>query len=156
MNGKEFIRMRLSTTGWAPIDAELAKFLEPDAATYYRDYGAYLGDLPTLLFQFPGTKLCRVRINDRDVVVLTRSKDRLAERIAWVTGGNVEIVPDDKLESVKPYEPQNVSSKPMQRDKTPELIALARQEPPTHDCHLRREILRARTELDLSGIAWRA
>jgi hypothetical protein len=42
----------------------------------------------------------------------------------------------------------------MPKDKTPELIELARQDPKPHDCTQRREILAARAELDNAGIEW--
>ncbi|GIX26399.1 MAG: hypothetical protein KatS3mg123_0280 [Burkholderiales bacterium] len=156
MNARKFISEKLSSTGWSPVDAELAKFLEPGVSTYWKDFEAFKQTPGVLLAMFPGIRLCRVRTSDfGDVLVACRSTDALAQRIAWVLGCKVEAVDELDLEAPQ----QRVVARPERgerpKDKTPELIALARKEPPVHDCHLRREIMRARASLDAMAVEWR-
>ena len=79
--------------------------------------------------------------------VLTRSMDRLAERMEWVTGFRVL-----RIEEVKPAAPVQEKTAPTEAQKKSaerlqELKKLAAQEPPAHDCALRKDILAARREL---------
>ncbi len=157
MNAIQFVQMRLGMVGWAPVHAEVAKLIEPDTETFWRDFHAFSNSPEMLIARFPGTLLRRVRTEAfGDVLIVTRSLDSLEQRIAWVLGGNVVIVPDEALAQAKPPV-LRAPAKPVQKrdDGTARLLAIARREPPEHNCHARREILAARTKLDEAGIAWR-
>ncbi len=157
MNAIEFIRRQLASCGWAPVHAELAAMLEPGVRVFWRDLEAHGHSPQMLLHHFPGVMLRRVRTEAfGDVLIVTRSLDSLEQRIAWVLGGNVVIVPDEALAQAKPpvlRAPAKLV--PKKRDDTERLLAIARREPPEHNCHERREILAARTKLDEAGIEWR-
>lgn len=159
MNAKQFITNQLASTGWAPIHADLAKMLNPETVNADRDFAAYLYTPSAVLRQFPRTALCRAKIDGfGNVVVLYRNPLALADRIGLVTGGEVELIDDAELEAMTA--PADVHAtrlpkpRPAPKDRTPELIALARQVPPAHDCTNRREILAARVALDNTGIEW--
>lgn len=159
MDAKRFIEEQLRSTGWAPIHYDLAKLLAPDTANASRDFAAYLYSPATLLRIFPRTALCRASVQGfGDVVILYRSPVALAERIGLIVGGEVKLIRDAELEALTPAAAVSAtklpSPRPIKKDETPERIALARQEPPSHDCTTRREILAARAELDNAGIAW--
>ncbi len=156
MNAVHFIQRQLGVCGWAPVHAEVAARLEPDTRPYWKDFHAFANSPEMLLARFPGTLLRRVRSSDGEFIVITRSLDSLEQRIAWVLGGNVVIVPDEALAQAKPpvlRAPAKLV--PKKRDDTERLLAIARREPPEHNCHARREILAARTKLDEAGIEWR-
>jgi len=159
MDAKRFIEEQLRSTGWAPIHVDLAKLLAPETANSWRDFEGYLRTPAALLRQFPRTALCRASISGfGEVAILYRSPVALADRIGLITGGEVELIRDTDLEALAPAATVPTtrlpSPRPMPKDRTPEMIALARQEPPTHDCTNRREILAARAELESAGISW--
>lgn len=80
--------------------------------------------------------------------VLTRSTDMLVQRIQWVTGLTVHSIESEKVQD-GPKRAERASAAQQQHDENLEkLKRLAQQEPPTHECNLRREILRARALLE--------
>ena len=82
------------------------------------------------------------------IPVATRSLDDLAKRIEWQTGRKV-----DKIERVDTFTtPAAAPVMPTMRERETaddkvRLRELAEQEPPSHDCALRRDILAAREAL---------
>jgi len=80
--------------------------------------------------------------------VLTRSRDQLAQRVEWITGFKVERIEDEP--AAQDIAPVNQISDTERRaqERLAQVKALASQEPPVHDCHMRKEILNARAELE--------
>jgi hypothetical protein len=159
MDAKQFITNQLASTGWAPIHAGLAKMLAPDTANASRDFAAFLYTPASLLRIFHRTALTRASVPGfGEVVILYRSPVALADRIGLIVGGEVELIRDAELEALTPAAvvPAAKLPKPVPKreDTTAARIALARQEPLGHDCDSRREILKARAELDAAGIEW--
>ncbi|TAJ19100.1 MAG: hypothetical protein EPO47_05075 [Rugosibacter sp.] len=92
MNAKEFIHRQLGTTGWAPINHDLAVLLCPEVINEHRDFMADQRNPEALLRVFPRTALCYARISSfGEVPVLYRNPLALAERISCIVGGTVEI-----------------------------------------------------------------
>jgi hypothetical protein len=149
MSGLDFLKRRLSTTGWAPIHDRAAEFLEPGTIAYHLDFAAFQRQPETLLRMFPRSVLCRCRTQAfGDVLVLSMSRLILAERVEMLLGGAVQVVEDATLpknvaplRAVAPVEQKAVD--PLERQR-----ALAAQVLPSHDCTLRREILKAKDELE--------
>lgn len=82
-----------------------------------------------------------------DVPVLTRSLDRLAERIEWITGYKVlKIEAEQTGGSAQESAPTITEGQKKAVERIEKTKALAAQELP-HDCSLRREILLARAEV---------
>lgn len=80
----------------------------------------------------------------RTVNVFARSADALPRRIEWVIGEAVI----DLTNAEREQQPAAVRPAPPSNDKRAKLEALAMQEPPAHDCALRKDILAARRELE--------
>jgi hypothetical protein len=83
--------------------------------------------------------------------VLTRSMDRLAERMEWVTGFRVLGIEEEKpaapvQEKTAPTEAQKKAAERLQ-----ELKKLAAMDLPPHDCVRRKDILEARRELGMAA-----
>ena len=96
MNTKEFITRQLGTTGWAPIDGKLAKFLAPELHGEH-EMTANLTTPDALLRQYPRTHLANVAVEGFGaVLILTRSMLALEDRISLIVGSRARIVPDEK------------------------------------------------------------
>ncbi len=87
------------------------------------------------------------------VLVLTRSLDNLAKRIAWIVGRPVldlrEATPEPAPAARPDVVRQQVNAKETERQA--HVRKLAHEETPSHDCSRRREILAARAELGLAS-----
>lgn len=152
MDGKTFIQQQLASTGWAPINADFAEFLTPDARRARGDLEAGARMPETLLRQFERTALCRARVGAfGDVLILYRSPANLAERISYLSGYRVALIEDAALADlkapIKAVHPKAPSRAAPKEDVEARLRNLAAQEPPAHECALRREILAARAAL---------
>lgn len=96
MDCNSVIQQQLSSTGWAPIDPALAKFLHPELHSEYQ-ISSWLTVPDSLLKRFPRTVLVKAHVEGFGVVpILTRSRIALAERIGWLTGGAVELVEEGR------------------------------------------------------------
>ncbi len=155
MDAKRFIEGQLRNTGWAPIDHELAKMLCPDVENAWRDFLAYLQTPAHLLRIFPRAALCMARVEGfGDVLILYRHPLVLAERIAFLTGGQVELIEDAKLPTMAaPLRFVEMVKRPAADDRLERLKAMANQELPAHQCASRSDILAARAELERLGVA---
>jgi hypothetical protein len=152
MNEKDFITRQLATTGWAPVNAALAKLIDPDAgnANTQRDLTIDQQQPGHLLRVFPRTALCMAKIEGFGrVPILYRSPLVLAERISFLTGGEVELIEDASLPKVaEPVRVVEMFKRPAADERLQRLKALAEQELPGHECSLRTDILQARAELE--------
>ncbi len=150
MDEKTFLTRQLATTGWAPIHPAVAKLIDPEAGNVntQRDLAIDQQQPGNLLRVFPRTALCMAKIEGFGrVPILYRSPLVLAERIAFLTGGEVELIEDATLPKVA--EPVRLVEiiKPSRIDERLErLKAVAAQDLPSHECSLRTDILKARTE----------
>jgi hypothetical protein len=152
MNAKDFITRQLATTGWAPIHPDVAKLIDPEAgnANVQRDLSADQRHPEHLLRIFPRTALCMSKVESYGrVPILYRSPLVLAERIAFLTGGEVELIEDATLPKVaEPVRVVEMFKRPAADERLERLKALAAQELPGHECSLRTDILKARAELE--------
>lgn len=87
------------------------------------------------------------------VLVLTRSLDQLAQRLEWIVGRTVrELKPADP-EAPATERPNllHKEAKAKETERMEQVRKLATEEPPSHDCSRRREILAARRELGMAA-----
>lgn len=150
MDAKRFIEEQLRNTGWVPIHHQLAMMLTPDIANAWRDFSAYLQTPGVLLRQFQRTALCKAKVEGfGSVVILYRSPLVLAERIAFLTGGEVELIEDASLPKMaEPVRVVEMVKRPHVDERQERLKALAGQELPAHECSMRTDILQARAEIE--------
>lgn len=86
-----------------------------------------------------------------EVLVMARSLDSLDKRLEWIVGEAPTSIADWHPE-VPAVSPQLAAKREFNRKEVERLEALrklATLEPPSHDCHRRREILEARRELGM-------
>ena len=153
----DYIHQSLATAGFAIIDVEMAATLRPDiilnGVCAASDIGAI--HARNALNNIPGLIRLRVKLagQDRMMLVVTRSTDMLADRIQWITGGVVEVLEPEEAVPVPVSEESPIVADARKREveRLAKLRALAAQEPPAHECHMRREIFKARAELAAIG-----
>jgi hypothetical protein len=153
MNAKDFITRQLATTGWAPIHPDVARLIDPDAGNVnaQRDLAIDQQQPGHLLRIFPRTTYCMAQIEGFGrVPILYRSPLVLAERISFLTGGEVKLIEDDATlpKVAEPVRVVEMVKRPHVDERQERLKALAAQEPPAHECPLRTDILQARAELE--------
>ncbi|MFZ2855791.1 MAG: hypothetical protein WAZ34_16960 [Rhodocyclaceae bacterium] len=135
----------LAASGFAVMHSEVAWKLRPDLWGSGQECGMHFGRVDIADVQRKTATLTGIG----PVLVLTRSPDMLEKRIEWVTGIKVE-----KIEIEQPVAPKDFSQRAKSDaqkvaiDKLARLHELAAQEPPSHDCAIRRDVLAARAELD--------
>jgi hypothetical protein len=86
-----------------------------------------------------------------EVLVYARSLDSLAQRLHWIVGEEPTAIADWQPE-VPTVSPQMAAKREANRkeiERLEGLRKLAAEDPPSHDCSRRREILAARRELGL-------
>lgn len=136
----------LAASGFAVMSSVVAYRLRPDLWASGQECA----------FDFRGRDL-RIEGTGRMIVtipgvgqapILTRSTDMLEKRIEWVTGFKVEKIEDETLPGIDQAPRARSEAQRVAEVKEAELRALANQEPPAHDCHLRREILAARAQIE--------
>lgn len=142
---KQYAIQSLAACGFAVMRSTVAWKLRPDLWGSAQDCGVSFAKV-----EIEGTLRLTVTLAGIGAVpVLTRSLDRLAERIEWVTGVRVE-----KIEAEQPAavvgnaQPAFIESQRAAADQLARTKALAATEPPLHDCALRRDILKARADVE--------
>lgn len=142
-----YLVQALGATGFCVLDTRIAFELRPDL------FASQQEALATLREPNPpirGVHRVTAEISGfGKVLVLTRSMDRLAERISWVTGREVVSVgmapPRPKAEAT-PTAATTAGAEARQRRE--KLRALAAEDLPAHECVRRKEILDARAEIE--------
>lgn len=137
-----YMHQCLAGAGFAVMDTVVAFMLRPDLWSS--------GQECAMSFRTPmvpeGCQRYIAKLaSGRTVNVFARSADALPRRLEWVTG---EAVIDLSNAEREQQQPVAVTPPPPTNDKRAKLEALAMQEPPAHDCALRRDILAARRELE--------
>lgn len=137
----------MAGAGFAVMDSRIAWQLRPDLWATGEDC-AMSGGWKTS--EVSGTTRLQVNIAGYGLVlVLARSTDNLAQRIEWIVGAkaqDIQEAPAVGMQTKTPSPLEEMAWK-LAAQKLDKLKELAAQEPPAHDCHLRKEILRARQEL---------
>ena len=141
---KQYAIQSLAACGFAVMRSTVAWQLRPDIWSSAQECGMDFSRIDVEGAQPISVTLAGIGI----VPVLARSLDRLAERIEWITGhqvlkveaGQTASPTNSSLQTIP--EAQKATAKKLENTR-----ALAAQEPPLHDCPLRREILAARREL---------
>lgn len=146
-----YATQQLAATGFAVIDYRAAMLLRPDlwpsAGMVCRgEFGQACNQARRL--NIPGAKLYRFNINGIGPVdVLARCADDLASRMRLVMGMTCAELPAGTEEPEPPVVVTNERAILLQAKRN-KLRRLASQEPPAHECSLRRDILAARAELE--------
>ena len=141
---QQYAIQSLASGGFAVMRSTVAWQLRPDLWSSAQECGIDFSGKVAI----EGVTRLNVTLDGVGVVpVLTRSMGHLAERIQWVTGRMVLKIEEEQpaapvQEKTAPTEAQKKSAERLQ-----ELKKLAAQEPPAHDCALRKDILAARREL---------
>jgi hypothetical protein len=149
----DYCTLQLAATGFAIVNARAAMRIRPDLWPNANmvcavEFGQHQHQAPALVSRFPGATLYTAEIGELGrVPVLAYSADELARRIVWATGYRVQ--------ALEPYAPpQETTVAPIHAGiarhqvRMDKLRQLAAQEPPSHDCEARRDILAARAELE--------
>ena len=145
---KQYAIQSLAACGFAVMRSAVAWKLRPDLWSSAQECS--VSGVNFAKVEIEGTLRLTVTLAGIGAVpVLTRSLDRLAERIEWVTGIKVE-----KIEAEQPaavvgnVQPVVIESQRIATDQLARTKSLAATEPPSHDCALRRDILRARADVE--------
>ena len=88
-----------------------------------------------------------------EVLVYARSLDSLAQRLQWIVGEEATAIADWQPD-VPAVSPQLAAKREHNRkeiERMEGLRKLAAEDPPSHDCSRRREILEARRELGMAA-----
>ena len=142
---KQYAIQSLAACGFAVMRSTVAWKLRPDLWGSAQECGVSFAKV-----EIEGTLRLTVTLAGVGAVpVLTRSMDRLAERIEWITGAKVEGIEEERPTTRDASaQPAAIESQRVAADKLDRLKALAAQEPPSHDCALRRDILKARADVE--------
>jgi len=143
---EQFVRQCIAASGIAIVDPRIAYELRPDLWASAQDCAITFRRTQKL----DGTHRLIATIDGYgETSVFARSLDDLPRRIEWIAGRRVL--------GIKPAEPEpspiaapNLLHKQAEAKEAERIAALQRlaaEEPPAHDCTLRREILAAREEL---------
>lgn len=143
---KQYAYQALAASGFVVMSSVVAYRLRPDLWTSGQECS-----MDFRRFDIEGTQRMTAKLAGvGPVLVLTRSTDMLANRILWITGYQVEELKAEDGEATQQKAPSAISleSKRLASEKRQRLEQLAAQEPPAHDCTLRKDILAARRELE--------
>lgn len=147
---KRYVAQCLAGSGFAVLDSRIAWQLRPDLWASGQDCA-----MSGWAIDVPGTVRMSAEIAGYGRVrILARSADNLAQRIEWIVGAKVEHL-EAVSEAEKPSDDQaawqSAVAARAEAERLEKLRALAAQEVPGHECHLRKEILRAREEVARIG-----
>lgn len=148
----DYCTLQLSAAGFALLNPRAAMRLRPDlwpnaGMVCAGEFGQQKHQPPQMAALFPGAALYMAHIDGLGAIpVLAYSTDELERRINWMTGYRVERL--DAFQSKEPTVTPIRDGIARHQARMEKLRHLAQQEPPSHDCHLRREILAARAELE--------
>lgn len=136
----------LAASGLAVMDSRIAWPLRPDLWSSGQDCACDRWIMTTA----EGATRYLAHMDGLGAVhVLARSRDQLEQRLEWITGRRVADVSPapEKPAQEATNNAQAFAAHMRETERMNTLRALAAQELPTHECHTRREILRARAEL---------
>lgn len=138
-------------SGFAIMSAAIAYELRPDLWACLEDCKRTLDTRVKTL----GTQRLVVTFERLgSVMVLARSLDQLPQRLEWIAGSKVIDIrqaADEPLQDERP-DPLRQEQAAKEADRLARVRRLAKEDPPSHDCHQRREILAARKELGMAVI----
>lgn len=147
----DFINFHLAANGFVIASSRLAGHVNPGLYGSGQNALALEGESIANELRLLGCRPYRVVFESGESVKCwSRHPGNMAQRIEWLTGADVaQVTP---MEDVKPTTTSAPTFKQAEREHTKAerlayLKKLAEQEPPAHDCSLRREILAARQEL---------
>lgn len=143
---EKYARQAIAASGLVILDPRIAFELRPDLWASAQDCRITFRRAQ----KFEGTHRVTAMIEGYgDVLVCTRSLDTLEQRIQWVAGRRVLSVKPAEADAAPPLAvpPLHREAQSKEAERLAELKKLAALEPPSHDCHARREILAARAEL---------
>lgn len=144
---EKYARQAIAASGLVILDPRIAFELRPDLWASAQDCRLTFRRTQKL----EGTHRVTATLEDYgDVLVCTRSLDALEQRIQWIAGRPVVGVKPAETEAAPPPAVAQLhrQAQSKEAERLAELEKLAAQEPPSHDCHARREILAARAELN--------
>ena len=165
MHANTYLHQQLSATGFAIISVPVMATIRPDLFSTGDSAGAAL-----LSAQKAGglRKPARaqhlvVKLAGLDAAPMyARFTDGLERRILETTGLTVESIqpaaaPPTQQQIADDAKAKSVSvADRFKAERIAKLGTLARQQPPAHECPLRREILKARADLNQMNLSWEA
>lgn len=149
---------QMAGSGFAVLSPQVAATLRPDLFSGGMEASGWLGEAHHhFAVTRPGVIRLRAKLPElanqaAPVIVLTRSMDDLARRIEQVTGFKVQSLAPDVPAKPKPA-PSPVAGRDLAAERLDKLRKLAAQELPAHECAIRKEIIKARQELQRLGEA---
>jgi len=163
----DYIPQALAATGFAFLDLDIACALRPDLFPGGQASVPIGGLNPGRIRSDGGIRgginearryVVWLEGREKPALVLARSDDMLAMRIQWITGSKVlSFAPEVRTSwTGAPADPSAAPAAERKAANLAKLRALAEQEPPTHHCQRRTEILQARDALTLAGQTWKA
>lgn len=144
----DFVRQQLNSAGWAPLHQKAAALICADV-TDHLSFTAWMHSpgVAAKLFRCP---VYLANVSELgEVLVVSRSSQFLAERMGWLglPATAVRVLGSTGKPSATDVVRKEVSPVGDRMDRVKQLRDLAGQNPPSHDCDLRREILAAREEV---------
>lgn len=150
MNRTSYAFDSIVASGFAVMSPAIAYELRPDLWACVADCARTL----TTRDKIPGTQRMTATFEGYGpVLVLTRSIDNLAQRLQWIVGRAViDLKPaEEETPAVERPNLLHKQANAMEADRLEQARKLAAEEPPSHDCSLRREILAARRKLGIAA-----
>lgn len=148
MNRTSYAFDCIAASGFAVMSPAIAYELRPDLWACVADCARTL----TTRDKIPGTQRMTATFEGYGpVLVLTRSLDNLAQRLQWIVGRKVIDIKHAAEEAPAIERPNFLhrQANAQEADRLEQARKLAAEEPPAHDCSLRREILAARREVEM-------
>ncbi|MCV2218895.1 hypothetical protein [Thauera sp. Sel9] len=149
MKSQTYAAQSIAASGIAIMDWRIALELRPDLWSSAQDcHINFISDQ-----KLDGTHRLTATLEGHGKVrVYARSLDLLEKRIEWIAGRRVIELKPAELEQAPAPKPSVLHTQAADQEaaRIADLRKIAAQEPPAHDCSLRREILAARAELNKS------
>jgi hypothetical protein len=150
MNRTSYAFDCIAASGFAVMSPAIAYELRPDLWACAADCARTL----TTRDKIPGTQRMTATFEGLGpVLVLARSLDQLAKRLEWIVGRAVIDLKPAEPEAPAAERPNllHKQANAKEAERQAELRKLAAEDPPSHDCGRRREILSARRELGMAA-----
>lgn len=148
----DYVHQQLAATGWVLCSVKWAAVINP--GLYGNGQLALPLETGTIANRLHhlGCKPYRVNFGDgSEAVCWSRSPANLAQRIEWLAGYLVDQVSPILSRQHSTQKPMPGTSDKKRDAKLEELSKMAAEDPPSHDCRRRDEILAARRELEKMG-----
>lgn len=148
MNRTSYAFDCIVASGFAVMSPAIAYELRPDLWACLADCARTLNTQ----VKIPGTQRLTVTFEGfGSILVLARSLDQLEQRLEWIVGSTVLELKAADPEAPAAERPNQLrwEEKALKAERLEVARKLAAEDPPSHDCSRRRDILAARKELGM-------